>query len=191
MNKEKVMKSWLLVLAASAFIHPGGARGGEGKRPDASLSPRTLELVQRLAAEKDLVQDIEIQNQGLTDEGRVEELRERWTQSTDRSGFITAYREKASSRTLIDYFAKDVSLVDCYALDAQGRVVSMIYKPQDFLQDQQPQFTECFNGGEGRLWIETPGVVPGVAGALEIAVPIRDGARTVGVLVATVLPDHP
>jgi hypothetical protein len=85
-----------------------------------------------------------------------------------------------------DAFAKEMTLVDCFTLDAQGRVVGAIYKPHDFIQGQTPWFVNCFNHGQGRVYVGKP-LPSGQVSTIEISMPVTDGARTVGVLVATVL----
>lgn len=153
------------------------------------ISKQTFDLIQQLAEKKEVVDDIEKQNQGLTDDAKVQEIQGQWLRSTELSELVQAYREKPSCREMRNCFSKEISLVDCFTLDAEGRVVGTLYKTHDFLQDEDPWFAHCFNHGKGRVYMnEALPILPG--SPVEISMPVMDGGRTVGVLVATVLPER-
>jgi hypothetical protein len=153
------------------------------------ISKQTFTLIQQLAQAKDVVADIEDQNRRLTDAAKVQEIQDQWVRSTELSDLVEAYRKKPSSQALWDGFKKEISLVDCFTLDAQGRVVGTIFKPHDFLQDEDPCFANCFNHGAGQVYVNQPQLM-GSSQTVEIAFPVVDGSKTVGVLVATVLPER-
>ncbi len=119
---------------------------------------------------------------------KAQEIQSQWVKSTDASDLVRPYREKPSCKTMKDYFSKDISIVDCYTLDAQGRVVGSLYQPHDFLQDQEPYFVYCINRGDGKIYMNPFGLSAS-DGTVEISLPVVKGSKTVGVLVATVLPE--
>jgi hypothetical protein len=176
-----------LLLALSLLAREGGAEGllKQGR----FISQRTFDLIQELAQEKKVVSDIEDQNRQLTDEGKVREIQDQWLQSTEASDLVKAYRQKPSCQAMRQCFSKEISIVDCFTLDAQGRVVGTLFKPHDFVQEQDPSFTNCFNHGQGRVFVSQALPVDRT-GPVEISMPVMDGAKTVGVLVATVLPER-
>ncbi len=175
------------VLIAGMLLMGGNMAKAEGPFDQGILvSQQTLDLIGQLAKEKEVVADIEDQNRHLKDEGKVRQIQDQWRQSTTASELIRRYREKLSCQVMRDYFSKEISLVDCFTLDAQGRVVGTLYKTRDFLQDEDPGFVNCFNQGDGRVYVDEP--VPLSSGeTVEVSFPVMDGPKTVGVLVATVL----
>ncbi len=161
------------------------AAAGEG----AAISPETIGLVLELAKEGAVIEDIEAQNQKGMDAGKAQEIQSQWLKSRDDSELVMIYRDKPSCRTMKDYFSKDVSIVDCYTLDAQGRVVGSLYQPHDFLQDQEPLFVYGLRQGDGKIYVNPlEPRLPASGGTVEISLPVVKGSKTVGVLVATVLP---
>ncbi len=184
------MKKAALPLILTMFLLGKGGAMAEGPAVQGlSISRQTFALIQQLAQEKDVVADIEDQNRRLTDGAKVQEIQEQWVRSTELSDLVEAYRKKPSSQSLWAGFIKEISLVDCFTLDAQGRVVGTIFKPHDFLQDEDPCFANCFNHGAGQVYVNQPFPM-GSSQTVEIAFPVVDGSKTVGVLVATVLPER-
>jgi hypothetical protein len=56
------------------------------------------------------------------------------------------------------------------------------------VHSKEPYFIHCYNHGQGTLFLDKPEKVSETTGAVvKIALPVRDGEKTVGVLVATVL----
>lgn len=184
------MRKVMLPLVLALFL-----TGNEGAKAEGPLSQglliskQTFALIQQLAQEKDVVADIEDQNRRLTDAAKVQEIQDQWVRCTELSDLVEAYRKKPSSQALWAGFTKEISLVDCFTLDAQGRVVGTIFKPHDFLQDEDPCFANCFNHGDGQVYVNQPQLL-GSSQTVEIAFPVLDGPKTVGVLVATVLPER-
>jgi|SRR5581483_7212180 len=183
------MKGLFLIVMTALILSGNGSLRAEGESERGQVvSKETIDLVLQLAKEKTIVADIETQNQGLVDDGKVQELRKQWAVSSSASDLVKTFQAKASSLTMRDYFSKAFSLIDCYSLDAQGRIVGTIYKPRDFLQDAEPLFVNCINQGQGKIFVDQ--FLNGPLGAeepVEIAMPVTDGTKTVGVLVATVL----
>lgn len=152
------------------------------------ISQPTFDLISRLAKEKTVVSDVEDQNHSLKDGREALEIQAQWAQGDDHSDPVKVHRDKASCLAMRKAFSKEISLVDCFTLDAQGRVVGSLYKPQDFLQEKNPHFVNCYNHGAGEVCFNKPKSM-GKMETVEISVPVMDGTQTVGVLVATVLPE--
>ncbi|GEM_PF-2724023 len=183
------MKKAVLALGLILPMIANGRMQAEGlPRHGRFISQQTFDLIQHLSQKKEVVEDIEEQNHRLTDDAAVEEIQDQWLRSTEISGLVQAYREKPSCREMRDCFSKEISLVDCFTLDAQGRVVGTLYKTHDFRQDEDPWFVHCYNHGKGKVYMnEALPMLPG--SPVEISMPVMDGDRTVGVLVATILPE--
>jgi hypothetical protein len=136
--------------------------------------------LKQLAAEKEVVQDVLASNGREMDETALQEA---WAGGSGRSSLVRSYQQRPSSRVLKDYFFRTLPLVDCYLLDERGRIVGILHKTRDFLHDQEAVFV---GGLQGDVFVQE--VMPGLEGEpLEVALPIRDGERIVGVLVARVL----
>jgi hypothetical protein len=166
----------------------GGAQA-EGISPnDRLVSKQTVDLIRKLAQEETVIDDIESQNGAKVDAGRDEELQQMWVRSTAVSEFVKTYQDKKSCQTMRQYFSKTFALMDCFTLDSRGRGVGALYKPSNFLQDGDPHFVHCYNGGKGRIFVNEPELdAAHEAETVEISLPVQKGSRTVGVLVTTVL----
>jgi hypothetical protein len=177
----------LLILGLGLLVKSGVR--AEGVSPNRHLvSKETVDLIQKLAQEETVINDIESQNLTKTDVGRDEELQQKWMRSTAVSEFVKAYQDKKSCQTMRQYFSRAFTLMDCFTLDNRGRVVGALYKPHDFLHDGEPDFVRCYNGGQGRIYVNQPELdAAHEAETVEISCPVQKGPRTVGVLVATVL----
>ena len=149
------------------------------------VSRDCFQVLKALASEKQVVTDIEQANSQKMNE---EALQEKWVRSTAKAAIVRPFLEKPSCHTMRDYFFSNMALMDCYTLDVKGRLVGALYKTPNFIQDQEPHFVECLNQGEGKWFIEPPTLDPEEKEkVVEISLPVLDGNRTVGVLVATVL----
>jgi len=182
-------KAFLPVFLILSLMGTGWAVAEGLPASSLSVSKRTFDLIRQLAQKKEVVSDIEEQNHDLTDDAKAQEIQGQWLLCTELSQLVNAYRDKPSCREMRDCFSKEISLVDCFTLDAQGRVVGTLYKTHDFLQDQDPWFVHCFNHGKGRVYVNQ--ALPMLPGSpVEISMPVTDGSKTVGVLVATVLSER-
>ena len=183
------MKKTVLALTVVLCLMGKERAAAEGPATGRLFIPQsTYELIRDLAKEKAVVTDVEEQNLHLKDSREALEIQGQWANSGDYSDLVKNHRQKPSCRAMRKAFSREISLVDCFTLDAQGRVVGSLYKPQDFLQDKNPHFTNCYNHGAGEVCFNKPKPL-GKVETVEISVPVMDGTQTVGVLVATILPE--
>lgn len=183
------MKKFVLTLTIILSLVSRERAAAEGPVPGQMyISQPTYVLIRDLAKDKTVVADVEDQNLRLQNGLEALEIQAQWANSDDYSDLVKVHREKPSCLAMRKAFSKEITLVDCFTLDAQGRVVGSLYKPQDFLQDRNPHFINCYSHGTGEVYFNKPKPL-GKVQTVEISVPVMDGTRTVGVLVATVLPE--
>src|SRR5215469_4146708 len=116
-------KSAVVMAVVLGFLGKGTASAEGPFSRGLFISKETFRLIQHLAKAKEVVADIETQNRWIADAGKVREIQDEWIQSTDQSDLVQSYRQKPSCQAMRDAFSKEISLVDCFTLDAQGRVV--------------------------------------------------------------------
>ena len=180
---------WGMLLVA-VFVNRAGAWDGIRPTPEEVAAYRYLEVLRQLAGEPSVIGDIRTQEINGHGEApvpsRPAKPAERVVPSDDQGSAL----EKASCKTMKDYLRRTFPLVDCYTLDNAGRVVAEIYGSTPMNHEQEPHFVRSFNGGTGRIYVEHPGPGSMVENrTVDISMPVLDGAKTIGVLVATLLLD--
>lgn len=174
------MKSFICFMAVIVAAGPvlaweGAPSGGH------SLSKDCYESLQRLTAERSVIQDVEESDLGMADDRS--DVPEAQGVAGDQ-----AFMDKPSSKTMRNYLFKTFDMMDCFTLDSRGRIVASLHKTNTFVHSKEPYFIHCYNHGQGALFLDKPEKVAETTGeVVKIALPVRDGERTVGVLVATVL----
>jgi hypothetical protein len=168
-KKERFdMKSFICCLAV--IIAAGPVLAWEGVPSGGhTLSKDCFMALQQLTAEKTVVQDVEKSDLGTIDAGLA---------SSDRP----------STKTLKDYCSKTFEMMDCFTLDAKGQLVASLHQTRETVQSKETYFVQCYNNGQGALFLDRPEAVKGTTGdVMKIALPVKDGDKTIGVLVATVI----
>ncbi len=175
-----------LVLWGLAGFMAVGAAGasGDSKKSD-KMVKRCLPVIQQLAAEKTVVSDTVDQNAHPLNADAAQKLQEDW-EEIGIADSVKPYLNKPSCATIKAYKDKLPTAVKFFTLDAQGNVVATVPKSKDFIHATEEKFVKCYNGGNGKVFVDKAKLdVSTKIYSVQVAAPIQDGGKTVGVLVVT------
>jgi hypothetical protein len=88
--------------------------------------------------------------------------------------------------------AKKAGYGESFVMDNQGALVCATEKTSDYWQGDEPKWSRAFNGGNGTTFIDRPRFDNSAHTYLaQISVPVIDGGKTIGVVMAGVMPKMP
>lgn len=183
MNMKRTLTPLLSLLLAAGLAAPAWA-GGESARVKAAVK-KYLPVIRQLAAEKTVVADIEEQeSQKMTPE-QAQKIQADWVQ-IGIADSVQPYLSKPSCATIKGYQDRLPTAVKFFTLDDQGNVVASLPKSHDFIHATEDKYIQCYNGGRGKVVVGKASIdVSTKIYSFQVSVPVLDGGRTVGVLVAT------
>ena len=168
----------LLVVGPLAARNLNGRDGGR-------ISDDCMNQLRLLTVERNVVGDVEKSNGEKIDAKEAAQL---WAGGDEESDFAKSYLQKTSCKVMHDCLSKTFELMDCFTLDSKGKIVAMLFPTPNFIHDREPCFTCCYNNGQGQLFVEEPEPIRhSKAHLVKVSLPIQEGEKTIGVLVATVL----
>ncbi len=169
------------ILAAPIFSETDG----NGSRKVAKVVQKYLPLLQQLAAEKSVVQEVQGRNNSPLSPEQEERIQAEWVQ-IGHANSEKPFLYNSASQTIRAYESKIPFMVKCFLLDDQGNVVGTSPECKDFIHGQMDKFLKCYNKGSGRVFVNPAGLdVSTKIYSVQVSVPVWDGPKTIGVLVAT------
>lgn len=179
--KKIILLALLGVLARPVFSDSQG--GGSEKAGKAVRE--YLPLLTRLAAEKNLVRDVQARDNAPLSAEQARKIQAEWIQ-IGIEDVKKPYLYGDASQAIRLYEPRIPTLVKCFVLDDQGNVVGAVPECTDFIHGQMDKFLKCYNNGRGRVYVNPPGLdVTTKIYSVQVSVPVFDGTKTIGVLVAT------
>jgi hypothetical protein len=150
------------------------------------VAKKYLPTLQKLAAEKTVIDDIQAQNAlGMT-AADAQALQDKWSKSIGIPEYVKPYLEKPSCKTMKAYMAQVPVMVKCFTLDGQGNIVGTVPKSHDFIHGTENKFTNCFNQGKGKVVVNPAQLdISTKIYSVQISVPVMSDSKTIGVLIAT------
>jgi hypothetical protein len=162
------------------------ANQGLGASPQVQkVAKRYLPVLEKLAGEKALIREVLARDATPITDDRALKIQEAWSH-IGISSLERPYLYNGASETIRTYQSKIPSMFKCFVLDRQGNVVGTVPECKDFIHGQMDKFTKCFNGGQGRVYINPPKLdVSTEIYSVQVSVPVFNQGQTVGVLVAS------
>ncbi len=179
--KKIILLTLLGVMATPVFSDP--PREGSGKI--GKVVRKYLPLLQQLAMEKTLVQEVLARDNAPLSTELAEKIQAEWVQ-IGHAESEKSYLYNGASQVICAYESKIPSMIKCFVLDDQGNVVGTVPECSDFIHGQMNKFSQCYNNGKGRVFVNPAGLdVSTKIYSVQVSVPVSDGSKTIGVLVTT------
>jgi hypothetical protein len=158
---------------------------------DASLDAKVAAIAQRaqpaleaLAADKDLVAETAARNAENMSDDASKALQARWIAPAAKDADFRAYLDNKSTRAFQKAMKKSKGLSKLFSMDKLGNVVGTLPRCHDFVHGYQPKFLESYKSG--KTIVNKPALdLTSKKYSVQISVPIKDGASTIGVIVGT------
>lgn len=183
---------------ASDMASPVGAE----HQPSAALEVDAAELefrdhvvrthiddLRRIAAEPLLVQAVKRANDtGWQTQAQIEQKDVRWrrTRGVD-DPLIKEYMNNPCADLLRQAQQREPRYVELFVMDDKGCIVAESNKTSDFWQGDEAKWRECYNGGNGRVYVGDVEYDQSTRlYVIQISVPINYEHSTIGVMTASV-----
>ncbi len=175
-------KSLLLAFMLIGFISSSFAGTNEKAL---KVAKANLTWIKQLATDPILLADVKSQNDLNLSTSQAQKLQTEW-QKIGISESVKPYLNKPSAAAMRKTMAQKPILIKCFLLDRQGNIVATAPKSRDFIHGTEDKFLKCYNGGDGKVWIGPAMLdVSTKIYSIQVAVPVQDGGKAIGVLVAT------
>ncbi len=177
------MSKTVLLLLAVFVAMPSPALPSQGRIGE--VVQKSLPLLERLAAEKSVIQDILVRNATPLPPTEVQKIQREWTE-IGISDLERPYLHNGSSEEMRRYEPWIPVMLKCFVLDCRGNVVGTAPQCNDFVHGTMDKFLKCYNRGRGRVYLSPAGLdVSTKIYSIQVSVPVFCEGRTIGVLVAT------
>ena len=166
----------LLALPASP------AAGQTEPAPEEPVVRAQVGIVAAWAREPEIVRAVEVQNAQLTSLDEIKQIDARWV-AGEAEERVLALMGSTCAQRLKALLAGDPAYREALVMDDQGALVCITARTSDYWQGDEPKWQRCFNGGDGRTFVDRARYDTSARGILvQISVPIKNGERTIGAL---------
>jgi hypothetical protein len=193
-------RTWLLLALSLASVGQAAAQTGSARpvRPreihfaDDQLPARQKDLLARYAnqivgwaADDRLLAAAQAQSAQRTGMERILDIDRRWQAGEDPDGLATALTRNDCAQALLAILAGNPGYAEAFATDSRGALVCMTKRTSDYWQGDEEKWSRAWAAGKGAVYVsgverdESTG-----ADVMHISVPLREGDRVVGVLIA-------
>jgi hypothetical protein len=143
--------------------------------------------VARLGTAPEVVKAVKAQNAKGTPLADVQAFDKKWMSTPGVADFMKALMESECGAFLKKVQAGSPYYSEIFVTDKLGANVAMTGKTSDYWQGDEPKFTESFKGGKGEVFVSDVAFDKSTQSyVVHVSVPVKDGATTIGVLVAAV-----
>lgn len=177
MNKTFFFSFLILGLAPSLFA------GTADKTAHAAKT--NLPWILKLAADPAVQTDVKAQNAKNLSADQAKSIQADWVK-IGISETVKPFLNKPSVAAMKKAMSQNPILIKCFVLDNQGYIVSTTPKSKDFIHGTEEKFVKSFNGGSGKTWVGPAMLdVSTKIYSVQVAVPVSEGDKTLGILIAT------
>ena len=187
------MKSLLGILLGVSMALPAAALGDDQVGAD-ELAQRLrvkIRTVQHMALNPLLVGAVREQNQEGLDLNEIKTRDEEWKNADGLTRRMRELMSTPAARLLRDTVADGSTFTEAFLTDDQGANVAVFPPTSDYWQGDEEKWTASWAGGEGAVFI---GPLEHDSStnkfAVQVSAPVKDGAKTIGVLVVGVSVDY-
>jgi hypothetical protein len=146
-----------------------------------------LEVLRTWAMDPIVVQAARNANAHPRPEEEIEALNREWEDSTGVTPFMRTLIEHPAARRLKELRTSSPEIQEAFLTDALGSNVAITNKTSDFFQGDEEQYQDAFNGGKGGVHIGELSLDESIHSySVHIGVPVLDGGKAIGVLLAAV-----
>jgi hypothetical protein len=191
---------WLLLALSLASVGQAAAQTGSARpvRPreihfaDGQLPARQKDLLARYAnqivgwaADDRLLAAAQAQSAQRIGMERILDIDRRWQAGEDPDGLATALGRNDCAQALLAILAGNPGYAEAFVTDSRGALVCMTKRTSDYWQGDEEKWSRAWAAGKGAVFVssverdESTG-----ADVMHISVPLREGDRVVGVLIA-------
>ncbi|HVM32941.1 MAG TPA: PDC sensor domain-containing protein [bacterium] len=175
------MRSWILAFVLCL----AGNCLGAGSSRDPKVAEAYLPVLRQLAAEEGLVREVQARDAHPISDSQAQKIQKTWA-DIGISDLERPYLFNGASEAIRAYESRVPPMFKCFVLDQQGNVVGTAPECKDFMHGRMPKFLKCYNGGQGRVYLNPPGLdISTQIYSVQASVPVVLKNRTLGVLVAT------
>ena len=150
-----------------------------------------VRAVQRLAANKVVIEAVKQQNARHMSLGEVKQIDKEWTSTKELTSFKKSLQTNPSGAYLKKHVTRNPTYGEAFLTDDQGANVAAYPATSDYWQGDEEKWSACFNKGHGKIFV---GPVKyddsSKTHQAQISVPVMDGSQTIGVLVVGVKLDY-
>lgn len=171
------------VVSVSGYVVPDAAADAVPEKV-VTLAKTTIA---RLGTAPEVVKAVKAQNAKGATLADVQALDKKWMSTPGVADFMKALIESECGAYLKKVQAGAPYYSEIFVTDKLGANVAMTGKTSDYWQGDEPKFTESFKGGRGEIFVSDVAFDKSTQTyVVHVSVPVKDGATTIGVLVAGV-----
>jgi hypothetical protein len=148
-----------------------------------------IDDLRRISAEPRIVQAVRKANDmGWQTQEQIEQQDVRWRQTKGVDDpLIQVYLNNPCADLLRQAQQNNPSYVELFLMDNKGCIVAESDKTSDFWQGDEAKWTECYNGGEGRVYVGDVEYDQSTRlYVIQISLPIYDERNTIGAMTVSV-----
>ena len=148
------------------------------------LVENRVRLVERMAADPIIVKALREQNQVDKSLDEIKRIDEQW-QSGQNDDFALGLQKNTAGKLLRKKVRSNKMIyTEAFLCDKRGAVVGEYPKTSDYWQGDEEKFSACFNSANGKVFIgPLESDESSQSYSVQISVPVKDGGKTIGVLV--------
>jgi hypothetical protein len=167
----------LFALAAGPKLDPETRAAVEGR----------LEVLRTWASDPIVVQAVRNANAHPRTKEEIEALDRAWEESTGVTPFMRTLIDHPASERLKELRTASPEIQEAFLTDAVGANVAITNKTSDFFQGDEEQYLDAFNRGKGGTHVGELSLDESIHSySVHIGVPVLDGGKPIGVLLAAV-----
>lgn len=177
MNRKSVVAlGFLLTWAASPSL------AGE-KAPQKVVDFANAEL-SKLGADQMIIDTVKAKNSENTSLKAIKEKDEKWMSHAGIAPYMQELMDSPCGKHLKEFQNTHSYVAEMFLTDNQGANVAMTDKTSDYWQGDEAKFTKSFNGGNGVVFVGDVKFDDSSQAYLsQVSIPVKDGDKTIGVLV--------
>ncbi len=153
-----------------------------------TLLDKYLIILKKYAENPTIVNAVEVQNAKNVPLREIKAIDREWTAGGKKE--LAVRLQKNSVGLFLHEKIKEnkESLAELFLCDRKGAIVGEYPKTTDYWQGDEKKFIECYNGGNGKVFVGPLVYDESTKSfSVQISVPVRDGGKTIGALIAGII----
>jgi NitT/TauT family transport system substrate-binding protein len=153
-----------------------------------SVLDNYIMLLKKWAENPTMVNAVRMQNAKNVSLEEIKEIDREWI-AGDKKELAVRLQKNSAGLFLHGKIKENKgTLAELFLCDSKGAVVGEYPKTTDYWQGDEKKFTECYNGGNGKVFVgPLVNDESTKSFSVQISVPVREKGKTIGVLIAGII----
>ena len=178
------MKKLLILTGVVVFFLTAAGMSFAAEKAPQKVIDLANSTLAKLGSDPVIVSAVKAENSKGKTLAQIQELDKKWKGYAGIADYMQAIMDSECGKHLQQIQNSKQYFVEIFLVDNQGANVALSEKTSDYWQGDEDKFSECYNGGRGKVYVSDVKFDDSAQTYLvQVSVPVKDNDKTIGVLV--------